>query len=159
MKTSRAKAALDPIRRIANLDIDESESAVGRAATDFGGLTRGGALAVIRPASTRCLPEVVTIARRHGLKLTLRGKGLSQSGQAVANDSVLVDLSRCDAIGTADPAKQTIVCESGATWRALVAKAAESGLGPKVLPLNLDLTIGGTLSAGGFGSTSHRHGV
>jgi cytokinin dehydrogenase len=32
------------------------------------------------------------------------------------------------------------------------------GLAPKVIPLNLDLTVGGTLSAGGFGSTSHRFG-
>jgi cytokinin dehydrogenase len=58
-----------------------------------------------------------------------------------------------------DEPAQTIVCEAGATWRAVVAKAAASGLGPKVVPLNLDLSVGGTLSAGGFGSSSHRHGV
>jgi FAD/FMN-containing dehydrogenase len=29
---------------------------------------------------------------------------------------------------------------------------------PAVVPLNLDLTVGGTVSAGGIGATSHTHG-
>jgi cytokinin dehydrogenase len=33
------------------------------------------------------------------------------------------------------------------------------GLVPPVVPLNLDLSVGGTLSVGGFGSSSHRYGA
>jgi cytokinin dehydrogenase len=159
MNSAKAAVAISHLQRIGSLQLDTSESAVAKAATDFGGLSRGSALAVVRPANMGCLPEIVRIARAHGLKLTIRGKGLSQSGQAVADQSVLIDLSRCDSIGTLDMTKQTIVCEAGATWRSVLAKAAPVGLGPKVLPLNLDLSVGGTLSAGGFGSTSHTHGV
>jgi cytokinin dehydrogenase len=159
MSSSHTASPLDLLQQRTKLEADTSESAIARAETDFGGLCHGRARGVVRPANARCLPDVVRSAREYGLKLTIRGKGLSQSGQSVADESLLVDLSQCDAIRAPDLAKQTITCEPGATWRGVLARAAASGLGPKVLPLNLDLSVGGTLSAGGFGSTSHRYGV
>src|SRR6187455_1547974 len=107
MMSSVVAAALRRLQGIANLELDETESALARASGDFGHISQGRALAVIRPASTRSLPEIIAIAREHGAKLTLRGKGLSQSGQAVADQSILVDLSRCDAVSTPDVTKQT----------------------------------------------------
>jgi cytokinin dehydrogenase len=44
------------------------------------------------------------------------------------------------------------------TWRQLLSETLPLELCPKVQPLNLDLTVGGTLSAGGLGTTSHRQG-
>jgi cytokinin dehydrogenase len=57
-----------------------------------------------------------------------------------------------------DLLRPSIRCGSGVTWRQLVAKLLPMGLAPVVVPLNLDLTVAGTLSAGGIGSTSHRFG-
>ena len=84
---------------------------------------------------------------------------MSQSGQSVANGSVSVDMRHHRAIAVPDIERRTVVCGSGATWRSVLERTLASRLAPRVSPLNLDLTVGGTLSAGGFGSTSHRNGV
>ena len=46
----------------------------------------------------------------------------------------------------------------GTRWRAVLAAAARKGLTPPVLTDYLDLSVGGTLSAGGIGGASHHHG-
>jgi hypothetical protein len=48
--------------------------------------------------------------------------------------------------------------EAGATWREVLDATLPHGLTPPVLTDLLDLTVGGTLSAGGVGGTSHVHG-
>jgi cytokinin dehydrogenase len=127
-------------------------------ATDFGHLKGGQPLAVARPGSTAELQALVRTAYRQGTKLTPRGMGLSQGGQSIADGSVALDLSMLARVGDPDPAQRTVECEAGATWRALVDRCAPLGLLPAVLPANLDLTVGGVLSVGGVGSTSHLHG-
>jgi cytokinin dehydrogenase len=69
-----------------------------------------------------------------------------------------VDVRALGDIGDPDSERMIISCGPGATWRQLMTRLLPAGLAPRVIPLNLDLTIGGTLSAGGFGSTSHRFG-
>jgi len=84
---------------------------------------------------------------------------MSQSGQSVANGSVSVDMRHHCRVAAPDLERRTVVCGSGATWRTVLEQTLRSRLAPRVSPLNLDLTVGGTLSAGGFGTTSHRNGV
>ena len=48
---------------------------------------------------------------------------------------------------------------AGASWREVLAATLPHGLTPPVLTDYLDLTVGGTLSAGGVGGTSHRYGT
>jgi cytokinin dehydrogenase len=143
----------------ARLPFDDTDDVKASAARDFGRIASGRADGVVRPTHIDQLPSLVELARRHGLSLTVRGAGLSQSGQSVARDGIVVDMSGLCAIDRPDLERSTIRCEPGATWRALVARLAPLGLLPTVMPLNLDLTVGGTLSAGGLGSTSHLHGL
>lgn len=56
-------------------------------------------------------------------------------------------------------AGERIACGPGATWRAVLARTLPHGLVPRVVPFHLDLTVGGTISVGGIGSTSHRFGA
>jgi cytokinin dehydrogenase len=126
--------------------------------SDFGHLLRGRAIGVCRPRSVAELVSIVAIAIRDNLALTVRGGGLSQGGQCLPDDSVVVDMSSWNEVGAVDRGRRTVRCEPGATWRAVLAETLREGLVPKVHPLNLDVTVGGTLSAGGVGSTSHRHG-
>jgi cytokinin dehydrogenase len=147
------------LETVRGLGIEMSEAALAANATDFGRLVQGKALAVVRPSSTDHLRELVAWASRHGHRLTPRGGGMSQSGQSVANGSVSVDMRHHSGIATPDAERRTVVCGSGATWRNVLEQTLRSRLAPRVSPLNLDLTVGGTLSAGGFGTTSHRNGV
>jgi cytokinin dehydrogenase len=150
---------LSELEGLSGLRIETSSSALTANASDFGRLVQGEALAVVYPRSTEHVRELVLWASRHGHKLTPRGSGMSQSGQSVANASVSVDMRDHREVATPDLERSTIVCSSGATWRSVLSRTLGSRLVPEVAPLNLDLTIGGTLSAGGFGSTSHRNGI
>lgn len=147
------------LEAIRGLGIETSEAALAANGGDFGRLVQGRALAVVRPRSTDHVRELVAWATRHGHKLTPRGGGMSQSGQSVANGSVSVDLRHHCAVAAPNLERRTVVCDAGATWRDVLARTLASRLAPRVSPLNLDLTVGGTLSAGGFGTTSHRNGV
>jgi cytokinin dehydrogenase len=113
---------------------------------------------VARASSPGDVQEVVRFARERRLALTVRGGGMSQSGQSVPVDGLSLDVRAMSEIGEPDPERQTLSTAPGATWRQILAKLLPLGLAPNVVPLNLDLTVGGTLSAGGFGSTSHRFG-
>jgi cytokinin dehydrogenase len=147
------------LETIRGLGVETSEGALAMNGADFGRLVQGKALAVVRPSSTDHVRELVAWARRHGHGLTPRGGGLSQSGQSVANDSVSVDMRDHCGVAAPDLERRTVGCGSGATWRKVLEQTLGSRLAPRVSPLNLDLTVGGTLSAGGFGTTSHRNGV
>jgi cytokinin dehydrogenase len=138
--------------------LDTSPAAVSRVETDFGRLATGQALGVARPSSLQELVRIVQGARSAATPLTVRGGGLSQSGQCLPDRSVVLDMSGWTQIHAVDRERQTVTCEPGATWRSLLSATTALGLIPKVNPLNLDLTVAGTLSAGGLGSTSHHHG-
>lgn len=151
--------ALSELTKVRGLSVDTSESELASLGGDFGRLVQGRALAAVHPSTTEHLLAVVAWARRHGQKLTVRGGGMSQSGQSVANESVSVDMSRCTELGEPNLVARTIVCGAGATWRQVLNRTLPSRLAPAVAPLNLNLTVAGTLSAGGFGSSSHRNGL
>jgi cytokinin dehydrogenase len=91
------------------------------------------------------------------LGCTIRGAGYSQSGQSVALDTVSLSTRRLDWIGPVD-AERRVSVGAGVTPRQLLFHLRDTGLAPPVLPLNLDMTLGGLLSAGGVGPTSHRLG-
>jgi len=129
------------------------------AEKDFGRLVRRSAIAVLKPRATEEVERIIAFANARGLKLTARGRGMSQGGQSIPALGVSLDLSLLDAVGVPDVASRTMECGAGATWRAAVVACAPHGLLPKVVPLNLDLTVGGLLSVAGVGATSHRHGL
>ena len=140
-------------------EVDASAPALAAGGADFGGLVRGTARGVARPGSTGAIAEIVGFAHRSHLPLVPRGGAYSQSGQSIPLDGVVLDLKRMNRVGAPDRERLTVVTEAGATWRDLLRVTLPLGLAPRVAPLNLDLTVGGTLSAGGMGSTSHRHGL
>lgn len=128
------------------------------AARDFGGELSGTPMAVAAPRDTDELVRLVQYANAEKIKLTPRGKGYSQGGMSLARDSVTVETRRFDRIGAVNVAEQTVTVGAAATWRQVLDVALQHGLAPRVLPLNLDMTVGGLLSAGGLGANSHREG-
>lgn len=128
------------------------------ASTDFGGIARGESLGVVSVRNADEVQKAVQVARARGLSLTMRGTGRSAGGQSVPRKGVTLDVSRLDELSAPDAQARSIVCGPGARWRSVVGATLQRGLLPQVLPLNLDLTVGGTLSVGGFGSNSHVFG-
>lgn len=141
-----------------DLAIETREASVEAASSDFGGMARGQAQAVARPRTREALVTLVELARTERFALTPRGTGLGQSGQSVPRHGISVDMRQLDRIELSHDGRH-VTCEAGATWREVVATTIARGLIPEVLPLNLDISVGGTLSAGGMGSTSHRYGM
>jgi cytokinin dehydrogenase len=149
------------LSQLAGEGLSVSVDAAGRAvaSTDFGNLVRGEALAIVTPRDKHELARALAFANERRLSFTARGTGRSSGGQSVAKKSVTLELSRLDRVEAVDAERREIRCEPGARWRAVVEATLARGLVPRVLPLNLDLTVGGTISVGGVGSTSHRFGT
>jgi len=130
-----------------------------QANADFWQLARGDAWAVALPRDPGELEQVVRFAAGSGLPLTVRGRGYSQSGQSLAAGGVTLDCSRLDRVAPVEAARRRVRCEAGARLREVVAATLPHGLLPAVLPLNLDMSVGGLLSAGGVGANSHALGA
>jgi len=127
-------------------------------ATDFGRMIVRKPAAVVRPASSEDVASAVKFAVRHGLSVSTRGGGHSQTGQSLS-DQIVLDMTSLDQISKVDPGQGTMVCQAGLKWRSLVEQLAPQQLSPPVLTNNLGVTIGGTLSSAGLGVASWRHGT
>lgn len=125
--------------------------------SDFGGLVHATPREVARPASVAEVMDALRDAARRGLQVAPRGRAHSTYGQAQVDGGIVLDLSRLDGIG--DVRDGRVVAGADATWRDVLAATLPHGLAPPVLIDYLDLSVGGTLSAGGIGATSHRHGA
>ncbi|WP_020416666.1 FAD-binding protein [Amycolatopsis sp. ATCC 39116] len=126
------------------------------ASVDFGRLVRRRPSAVLRPRSAGEVGEIVRTAAEDGVPVAARGRGHSGYGQALT-DGVVVDMSSLAAVH--EVAEDRIVVDAGAGWDAVLAAAWERGRTPPVLTDYLRLSVGGTLSVGGIGGTSFRHGL
>jgi len=134
---------------------DASREAVS---TDFGRIIVRKPAAVVRPASSRDVANVIKFAVRNSLSVSTRGGGHSQTGQSLS-DQIVLEMSSLSGVAEVNPGKGTVTCQSGLRWRELVRHLASQQLSPPVLTNNLDVTIGGTLSSGGLGVASWRHGT
>lgn len=83
--------------------------------------------AVATPESAQDVVAVVDVARQHGLRVAPQGTGHSASPRASLEGSVLLDMSRMNAVEI-DPERRLARLGAGAQWRHVVGPAAEHGL-------------------------------
>ena len=126
-------------------------------AEDFGRLIRRVPEAVATPRSVEEVTSLVRRAASDGVRLTIRGGGHSQGGQSLTDCGVVLDTRGLDRIRPSGPG--LVRAQGGVGWGALVDTLRAEGHLPRVLPDFDQLTVGGTLSAGGLGTTSHRYGA
>ncbi len=130
------------------------------AADDFGHIVRHPPLAVLRPGSAADVVAMTRWCRRRRIPLAARGQGHATFGQAQAAGGVVVDTGRLDSVSRAgELGGELVSVGAGATWRAVLRATLPHGLTPAVLTDYLDLSVGGTLSVGGVGGTSHQAGA
>ncbi|MFJ3582079.1 FAD-binding protein [Streptomyces sp. NPDC090127] len=131
-------------------------AALDAASTDFGRLIHRSPAAVLRPGSAEDVAAMVRHCRGRGLKVAGRGQGHSTYGQAQAPAGLVVDLGSLDSVEIRD---HTAVVQSGVRWSTLVRATLPAGLTPPVFTDYLELSVGGTLSAGGLGGQIGHHGA
>ncbi|MEU8118855.1 FAD-binding protein [Spirillospora sp. NPDC049024] len=131
--------------------------ALEAAAEDFGHLVRREPLAVVRPRTAADVVRATRWAAERGWKIAPRGEGHSLYGRAQVDGGIVVDMSGLN--GVHDLGEDQVAVDAGATWRSVLAETLPRGLTPPVLTNFLDLSVGGTLSVGGLGGTTHRYGL
>ena len=131
--------------------------ALTEASRDFGGVVQRRPAAVLRAGSVDDVVRMVRHARAAGLQLVPRGAGHAAFGQAQITGGVVVDLRGLDRVHSLDD--RAITVDAGVLWSELVRRTTAVGLVPPVLTDFLELTVGGTLSAGGITGTSFQWGA
>lgn len=138
-------------------EVNYDGPALDAAADDFGHLVRRVPLAVVRPRSGQDIVVAMRWATEHGSGIAARGQGHSIYGRSQVDGGIVVDMNALNRIH--DLGADRVVVDAGATWRSVLEAALPRGLTPPVLTNYLDLSVGGTLSVGGIGGTTHRYGL
>lgn len=145
-------------RETSTFEIDRRPESLSAASRDFGHLVSGRAEGITSPRDVEELVAIVRHANEHGIGLTPCGVRGSCGGQSLPNGGWSLDLTRMSDVGDVDVQRRTIACGPGATLRSVAEATLRHGFLPNILSFNLDLTVGGVLSAAGFGANCHRFG-
>ena len=137
----------------ATRDLEQREA----RAFDFGRMTRRVPEAVATPRSAGDVVDLVRCASRDGIRLAIRGGGHSQGGQTLTDRGAVLDTTRLDRVELVGP--ELVRAQGGARWGDLVDALEGTRRLPPVLVDTGEATVGGTLAAGGVGTTSHRYGA
>lgn len=131
--------------------------------TDWRGRYHGAARAMIAPASTQELAEVVRIAAQESIAIVPQGGNSGMVGGATPDDSgtaLLLSTRRMNAIRAIDPEARTVTADAGVILQTLHEAVAQHGLRfPLTLGGKGSATIGGLVSTNAGGTQVLRHGT
>jgi hypothetical protein len=113
--------------------------------------------AVARPESAEDVVAAVEVARQNGLRVAPQGTGHGASPRASLEGSVLLDMSRMNAVEI-DPEGRRARLEAGAQWQHVVPPAAQHGLAA-LSGTAPDVCATGYLVGGGVGWMVRRYGL
>ena len=125
--------------------------------TDHGNDMRRLPLAVLRPGSVQDVVHMVRYANRHHLQISMRGQGHSRSGETLVEAGIVIDSRTLAAVELGN--SQSVEAGPGAFLGEVYEVALTQGLTLPAMPVCTELTLGGVLSVGGWGGTSHRFGA
>ena len=161
MSVERAPSAAEVERALRDeigAGVMASEAVRSRFSYDFGRHPEAAPLAVVRARSERDVSRVLALCSQMGVRVRVRGAGHSCGGQTLAPGGVVLLNQRDDGEVIVD-AHGRVEVDARLTWNALDARLGALGLAPPVLTDYLDLTVGGTLSVGGYGLRSVSRGA
>ena len=131
---------------------------------DYRKLHSGQALAVLRPANTQQVSEIMSYCYEHEIAIVPQGGNTSLLGGAVPTQdagaqSIVLSLSRLNKVRSIDPTNDTMVVEAGVTLSNARAAAEEV---ERLFPLRIgsegSCQIGGNLSTNAGGTAVLRYG-
>ncbi len=132
------------------------DRALSEAATDFGNLVSMRPRAVIRARSVQDVVRAVSLARQQKVPLVARGQGHTTRGQSLVTDGIVLDTRGLDHLELGSGWARV---GAGLRWDVLLERTLANGQAPPTLTDYLGLSVGGTLSVGGVGGQSFRHGL
>lgn len=127
------------------------------ASFDFGRVVRKRPRAIARPSSAPDTAEIFAAANLADCPVTIQGACHSQSGQALSDGGILLDMKGLDRIGALEG--DQIRVQGGVRWRDLVHRVHAEGYLPLALTTHLGVTVGGTLSTAGLSESTHMYGT
>ncbi|WP_370103772.1 FAD-binding oxidoreductase [Bradyrhizobium yuanmingense] len=126
-------------------------------------LFTGSTFAVLKPATTQQVADIVRLAAHYGIGIVPQGGNTSYCGGATPDASgrqVIVSLERMDRIREIDPVSMSISVDAGAILKNVQDAAAAAGL---LLPLSLgaeaSCRIGGNIGTNAGGLSVVRYGM
>ena len=123
------------------------------------GLWRGTAAAIVRPAATEEVAEVVCLCAASGVPIVAHGGNTGLVGGGVPDGGVVVSLARMNRVRAIDSLNHTITVEAGCILADVQAAADEAGaLFPLSLGAEGSCRIGGNLSTNAGGVAVLRYG-
>lgn len=128
-------------------------------AIDYGRCIERTPWFVLRPDGVNALRSSVRWLSDRRIPFTTRGSAHSSGGQVLIDRGAVLDLAGLSAIDGFDPGTEQIAAQGGARWHDVVTALAPLGRVPAVWTDNLQTTVAGTLSVGGFGDTTSRYGL
>ncbi|MFE7274989.1 FAD-binding protein [Streptomyces sp. NPDC057623] len=135
------------------------ESSLAAASDDFGHIVHRRPVAVLRPGSVRDVMAMVRFCQTHDLPVAPRGQGHATNGQAQVAGGLVIETAPLADIGPVRADSTTVTVGAGVRWSELAKATIAHGLTPPVFTDYLELSVGGTLSVGGLGGQTHRHGA
>jgi cytokinin dehydrogenase len=141
------------------------DTALASFGSDFGKLVTSSPFAILRTGSVDDIVAMVRYARTNGIGISMNGQAgpidqresHSNFGQAGVDGGISIDASMLATIHQVDTTSATV--DAGVTWAELSVAALQVGATPPMLTDYLRLSVGGTLSVGGFGGTVQRVGT
>lgn len=123
------------------------------------GLYEGASPAIVRPASTREVADLVRTCAQANVAMVPLGGNTGLCGGGVANGEVIVSLARMNKVRAVDPFNYTMTVDAGCILANLQQVAADND---RLFPLSLgaegSCQIGGNLSTNAGGTSVLRYG-
>ena len=136
-----------------------SGPALAAAADDFGHIVHHRPHAVLEPGDIADIATILRFCSKHRIPAAPRGQGHATAGQAQVPGGLVIDMSPLREISTGPAGDRTVWAQAGARWSEVVRATLTRQLTPPVFTDYLELSVGGTLSAGGIGGTSPHYGA
>ena len=131
--------------------------------TDWRGRFTGASPALLSPASTQEVSDIVKLAAKHRIQLVPQGGNSGMVAGATPDKSgqqLILSLRRMNNIGTVDSNDGLVTCDAGVILQNLHEAAAQFG---RRFPLTLggkgSATVGGLISTNAGGTQVLRHGT
>jgi FAD/FMN-containing dehydrogenase len=140
-------------------ELSFDDAVLQATADDFGRVVQKKPAAVLRPSDAQDIAKLVQFANRQGVKIAMRGQGHSFFGQGQVADGVVIDSSSRNAVRIVKSgAAGTAEIGAGSKWHPVRMAANAQKL---TVPVITDtfLSVGGTISTGGFGVTTYNLGL
>ena len=160
--TTTDQQLIDPLRRIVGDHNVLTEGDLTAWEQDWRKRERGKALAVVRPASTAQVADVVKACAAAGVSIVPQGGNTGLAVGSIPDASgrqVVLSLTRMNAVRSLDAANLTVTVEAGCVLQSLQEAARTAGfLFPLSLAAEGSCTIGGNLATNAGGTQVLRYG-